>query len=178
MGACLLRASEGACVRRLKAWLFLPDANLLPERGGTKPGESFSISTHAQPHVSRHTDSKTLATCGVFFVVVVFVTGDKLTKLKTANFCRLNARISGFLPALIQHIKHKLFCMLAFHGLTVAIATTSCGRTDGSCMNNSGYVLYFRRGLIGNCHSAGVACWGKLEYASWCVSTRQCPLID
>lgn len=101
-------------MRRLKARLFLPDANLLPERGGTKPGESFSISTHAQHRVSRHTHSKTLATCGFFFIVVVvvavFVTGDKLTKLQTANFCRLNVRISGFLPALIQHIKHKLFC--------------------------------------------------------------------
>lgn len=72
VGACLLRASEGACVRRLKAWLFLPDANLLPERGGTKPGESFSISTHAQPRVSRHTDSKTLATCG-FFLLLLFL---------------------------------------------------------------------------------------------------------
>lgn len=54
MGACLLRASEGACVRRFEARLLLPDASLLSERGGTKPGESFNISTHAQPCVSPH----------------------------------------------------------------------------------------------------------------------------
>lgn len=98
MGARLLGAGEGARVRGLEAWLLLPDANLLPERGGTEPGESFGISTHAQPRVSRRTGSKTLAIWGgrggggggvgsvVFFWF--FVTGDKLTKPKT---CKLLA---------------------------------------------------------------------------------------
>lgn len=51
MGAGLLRACDGARVRRLEARLLLPDASLLHERGGTEPGESFSISTCAQPCV-------------------------------------------------------------------------------------------------------------------------------
>lgn len=52
MGACLLRAGEGACVRRLEARLLLPDASLLHERGRTKSGESFNVGAHAQLCVS------------------------------------------------------------------------------------------------------------------------------
>lgn len=48
MGPGLLRAGYGARLRRLEAWLLLPDARLLHERGGTEPGESRSISTHAR----------------------------------------------------------------------------------------------------------------------------------
>lgn len=141
VGACLLRASEGACVRRLKAWLFLPDANLLPEWRGTKPGESFRISAHAQPRVSGHTDSKSLAICALIFFFFFFSVGvfghswwiDKTENCKLLLFKRTRQRECT--------LNTSCFYVLAFHGLTAAIATTSCGRTDKSCMNNSQYAI-------------------------------------
>lgn len=69
MGACLLRASEGACVRRFEARLLLPDASLLSEWGGTKPGESFNISTHAQPCVSPHEFKNSDETAAILLLV-------------------------------------------------------------------------------------------------------------
>lgn len=70
--------------------------------GGQSP-VSHSALAHMHSTVSLATRIQKLwQPVGFFFIVVVvvavFVTGDKLTKLQTANFCRLNVRISGFLP--------------------------------------------------------------------------------
>lgn len=77
MGACLLRASEGACVRRPKAWLLVPDANLLPERGGTKPGEFFSMSRTRTapslwPHRFKNSDEPAWFDFFFFFLILFF----------------------------------------------------------------------------------------------------------
>lgn len=94
-----------------------------------------------------------------FFLSSVFlVTGVALTK--TQN-CKLLPQTHSSAPpwSLSSRTTHKQICALAFLGLMAAIATTSCGQTDESCMNNSGCALYFWRGLIGNCHSASLRCW-------------------